>query len=247
MKALVIDNSEPVRKTLVEQINMFCADDISDVFEAEGVVTGLRSINDIQPDIVFLDIEMDDGTGLELLAQLDQINFQLVFVTAFNKYAVDAFKFSAIDFLLKPVDGMELIAAVHKAKSNIEVKHVVSQVKVLQEAVLYNKDKKIVLKNSDAIYIIKVSDIVHCLADGSYTHFYLADGREILISKRLKEYEDLLSSFHFVRTHHAHLVNLNKVVRMDKADGGVLILENNAQVPVSQRKREHVLGLIDNL
>lgn len=247
MKALIIDNSEPVRKALVDQLEVFCINDINSVFEADGVATGLNAIKSLHPDIVFLDIEMDDGTGLDLLSSLDKINFQLVFVTAYNKYAIDAFGFSAIDFLLKPVDPEKLVTAVEKAKANIERQDTISQLKVLQEAMLYNADKKIVLRNSDAIFIVRVSEIIHCKAEGSYTHFYLTDNREILISKGLKEYEELLSPFHFVRAHHAHLVNLNKVTRMDKADGGSLVLENNVVVPVSQRKREYILHLINNL
>ncbi|MCB0697301.1 MAG: response regulator transcription factor [Chitinophagaceae bacterium] len=247
MKALIIDNSEQVRTALVEQLSLFCTEEITHIHEAEGVNSGLSAINEIKPDIVFLDVEMDDGTGLELLTRLGTVTFQLVFVTAYNKYAVDAFKFSAIDFLLKPVDPEELIAAVAKAKLNIEQRDTINQVKVLQEALLYNSDKKIVLRNSDAIYIVKVSEIIHCRAEGSYTHFNLTEKREILISKGLKEYEDLLAPFHFVRTHHAHLVNLNKIVRMEKADGGTLVLDNGTQVPVSQRKREHILQLINNL
>ncbi|MCB0700428.1 MAG: response regulator transcription factor [Chitinophagales bacterium] len=247
MKALIIDNSKQVRSALVDQLNVFCADDITSIDEAEGVSTGLKSIKEHKPDIVFLDVEMDDGTGLDLLKELGAVNFQLVFVTAYNKYAVDAFRFSAIDFLLKPVDPEELVAAVAKAKENIERKDTVNQIKVLQEAMLYNNDKKIVLRNSDAIYIVKVSEIINCRAEGSYTHFNLTDDREILISKGLKEYEELLAPFHFVRAHHAHLVNLNKVVRMDKADGGTLVLDNGVHIPVSQRKREHIIHLINNL
>ena len=247
MKVLVIDNSEHAREALIIQLELFCKVQAKDIAQADGVSTGLNTILEFKPDVVFLDVEMDDGTGIELLSKLEKIEFQLIFVTAYNKYAVDAFRFSAIDYLLKPVDPDKLQQSYTKAKTNIEQKDTANQLKVLEEELLYNSNKKIVLRNSDAIFIVKVSEIIHCKADAAYTHFFLTGDREILVSKRLKEYEELLSPFHFVRVHHSHLVNLNKVIRFDKADGGMLVLEGEISVSVSQRKKEHVLNLINSI
>lgn len=249
MKALIIDNEEPIRNELKNLILEYCPI-IESIDEANGVADGIKAISNIVPDIVFLDVEMGDGTGIDLVKQLNGvITFQLIFITAHNKYAVDAFKLSAIDFLLKPIDSTDLIESVARAEKNIKTKTLNVQLQILQDSLseIKNDDKKIALKDSDSIYFIKISDIIHCEASGAYTIFHINKHKDILISKGIKEFEDLFQSFGFYRTHHSHLVNLKKVVRFDKADGGMLILENNKQVPVSQRKKESLLDLMDKL
>lgn len=249
MKALIIDNEEPIRTELKNLITEYCPT-IEYIDEANGVAAGLKAISNLSPDIVFLDVEMDDGTGMDLIKQLNvAVTFQLVFITAHNRYAVDAFKLSAIDFLLKPIDSAELIESVARAEKNIKTKTLNTQLQILQDSLseIKNDDKKIALKDSDSIYFIKISDIIHCEASGAYTLFHINNHKDILISKGIKEFEDLFQSFGFYRTHHSHLVNLNKIIRFNKADGGVLILDNNKQVPVSQRKKESLLELIDKL
>lgn len=245
MKVLIIDNEAPIRLGLRNQLENFCPE-ISVINEAVGVVTGLKAIETFQPDIVFLDVEMNDGTGLDLLKQLGNHDFQLIFITAHNKYAVDAFKFSAIDFLLKPIDTDDLIASIEKAIIHHKNKDLKNQIQVLNESMnaISLEHKKIVLKDKDAIYFLKVDDIIRCHAEGPYTEFFITDGKKITISKNLKEYEEMLEPFGFVRTHHSHLVNTRKILRFNKTDGGNLIMENNDEVPVSQRKKEHLLEMI---
>jgi two-component system LytT family response regulator len=192
---------------------------------------------------------MDDGTGIELIKKLGSFDFQLIFITAHDKYAVNAFKLSAIDFLLKPIDAEDLIKAVDKAQENLKSKSMELQFQILQESLssITINEKKIVLKDSESIYFVKVSDIVHCKAEGPYTEFYLIPQQKITISKSLKEYEELLEPYGFVRTHHSHLINIKRIVRFDKADGGTLILENKQVVPISQRKREQIMELLNNM
>lgn len=248
MKALIIDNEEPIRTELKSLIREYCPS-IESIDEANGVTTGINAISKINPDIVFLDVEMDDGTGIDLVKQLKgAINFQLVFITAHNKYAIDAFKLSAIDFLLKPIDSTELIESVNRAEKNIKTQSLDKQLRILQESLgeLKNYDRKIALKDSDSIYFVKVSDIIRCEASGAYTIFHINDHKDILISKGIKEFEELLQNFGFFRTHHSHLVNIKKIVRFDKVDGGILILENNEKVPVSHRKKDNLLTLLEN-
>lgn len=245
MKVLIIDNEAPIRAGLRMQLETYVPE-MEDLQEATGVATGLIAIETYQPDIVFLDVEMDDGTGLDLLKKLGNYNFQLIFITAHNKYAVDAFKFSAIDFLLKPIDTDDLMTSVGKAVQQLKNRDLKEQIQVLNESMnkISMEHKKIVLKDKDSIYFVKVNDIIRCHAEGPYTEFFISGGQRIIISKNLKEYEEMLEPFGFIRAHHSHLINIRKITRFDKTDGCNLIMENNDEVPVSQRKKEHLLEII---
>ena len=189
-RTLIIDNEEQIRNGLKMQLKALCPT-VSEIKEASGVSEGLKAISEFNPDLVFLDVEMDDGTGIELINKLGSFNFQLIFITAHDKYAVNAFKLSAIDFLLKPIDAEDLIKAVAKAEENLKNKTMELQFQILQESLssITVNEKKIVLKDSESIYFVKVSDIVHCKAEGPYTEFYLVPQQKITISKSLKEYE----------------------------------------------------------
>ena len=246
MKVLVIDNEEHIRKGLVNNLKKFDAL-VSQVEDAVGVETGAAAIKSFNPDIVFLDVEMDDGTGFDLIKKIGQFNFQLIFITAFDKYAVNAFKLSAIDFLLKPIDIDDLQNTLQKAAEAIKTKDIYSQLEILQNAMIDLKSgvPKIVLKDNKSIYFVKINDIFNCEAEGSYTTFNLADNSKIVISKPLREYEILLEPFGFIRTHNSHLVNSQKIARLDKADGGMIVLENGSNIPVSQRKWDEVLRILN--
>jgi two-component system LytT family response regulator len=245
MKILIIDNEAPIRAGLRMQLETYVPE-MEDLQEATGVASGLFAIETHQPDIVFLDVEMDDGTGLDLLKKLGNFDFQLIFITAHNKYAVDAFKFSAIDFLLKPIDTDDLMTSVGKAVLQLKNRDLKAQIQVLNESMnkISLEHKKIVLKDKDSIYFVKVNDIIRCHAEGPYTEFFISGGQRITISKNLKEYEEMLEPFGFIRAHHSHLINIRKITRFDKTDGCNLIMENNDEVPVSQRKKEHLLEII---
>ena len=248
MKALIIDNDLKVCDGLKQMIENFCPQ-IKELRTANSISTGLELISQFNPDLVFLDVELDEGTGMDLLSKLKQYHFNVVFITAHNKYAVDAFKFSAIDFILKPIGLEDLLNAIQKVTANLADRNLSMQLSILKERMnsLSSVEKKIVLKDSNNMYFIKVSDIIHCKAEGAYTEFYLSNKQKLVISVLLKEYEIMLEPFGFIRTHHSHLVNLKKIQRFDKTDGGSLVLENNQVVPVSQRKKEQVLKLISRL
>lgn len=248
MNILIIDNENAIRVGLVKMINSFCPN-VNQIWEANGVASGIEAIGKYKPDLVFLDVEMDDGTGIQLIEKLGKFDFQLIFITAHDKYAVNAFKLSAIDFLLKPIDSNDLVSAVSKASEKIKSKSLNLQIQILQESLtsLSVNEKKIVLKDSESIYFVKIADIVHCKAEGPYTEFYLIPQQKIIISKSLKEYEEILEPYGFVRPHHSHLVNIKRIVRFDRADGGTIILENKQTIPVSQRKREHIMELLNKI
>lgn len=248
MKILVVDNETNIREGVVSMIENFC-EDVTEIHEAEGVLSGLEKIEEVYPDVVFLDVELDDGTGMDLLLKLKQINFHLIFITAHNKYAIDAFKFSAIDFLLKPIAPDDLIAAFEKAKQLHKNKYLSQQLQIMQQSLLkiVSKEKKIVLKDSSSIYFVNVNDIIRCESSGQYTEFYFEEAKRIVISKSLKEYEELLEPYGFIRPHHSHLINVNKILRFDKVNGGSLILETLEEIPVSHRKKAEILQILDNL
>jgi len=248
MKVLVVDNESNIRDGILKMISNFC-EDVKELHEAVGVTSGLEKIMSINPDVVFLDVELDDGTGMDLLSKLEDINFHLIFITAHNKYAIDAFKFSAIDFLLKPIEPDDLIAAFEKVKQHHKNKHLNNQLQVMQESLnkITAREKKIVLKDSSSIYFINVNDIIRCESDGQYTEFYIENTKKLVISKSLKEYEELLDPFGFIRPHHSHLINLNKILRFDKVNGGSLIMESLEEIPVSHRKKTQILQFLDNL
>jgi two-component system LytT family response regulator len=212
MKILIIDNEADLRSALKNLLQL-CDIDQLDIDEADGVQSGLHKIKTFDPDIVFLDIEMNDGTGFDLLTQLQHIDFQLIVTTAHDAYAIRAFKFSAIDFLLKPIDPDELDASIQKATENLHGNDLKLQLQILMQQISSNTDvnKKIVLNDKRNTYFIKISDIMYCEADGPYTKFYIANESPILVSKSLKDYDDMLSNYGFVRTHHSYLVNATKI------------------------------------
>lgn len=248
MKILLIDNEKEVRVILKDMVAAWSKGEHI-IEEANGVVTGIEKINSFVPDIVLLDVEMNDGTGFDLLKQLINPSFQLIFTTAHNQYAIQAIKFSAIDYLLKPIDPVELNNSLQKAKENISNKSLQNQLAVLMQqfSTKPETDRQLVLKDIDKTYFIKMNDILYCEAEGSYTKFYLSDSEPIFVSRNLRYYEDLLSPAGFFRTHHSCLVNPAKIKVYDrKTDSGTLILEGGHTIPVSQRKKDMVLQLLEN-
>lgn len=248
MTILVVDNEPEVRQTLVQMLQLW-SKGFHLIDEANSVKTGVEKINILQPQIVLLDVEMDDGTGFDLLQQLHNPSFQLIFTTAHNQYAIQAFKFSALDYLLKPIDPAELNAALQKAVDNINNNTLQSQLAVLLQQV-NNKTanlKQIVLKDIDKTYFIKIDDILYCEAEGSYTKFYISNSEPVFVSRNLRSYEELLAPSGFIRTHHSCLVNPAKIKMYDrKTDCGTLVLEGGHTIPVSQRKKDFVIQFLES-
>jgi two-component system, LytTR family, response regulator len=248
MKILLVDNEEGIRKVLREMVEAW-SKGMHYIEEADGVATGVEKINSFNPDVVFLDVEMNDGTGFDLLNQLNKPSFQLIFTTAHNQYAIQAFKFSAIDYLLKPIDPVDLNTALQKALENISSNTLQNQLAVLMQQVgnKNDPDKQIVLKDIDKTYFIKMNDILYCEAEGSYTKFYITNAEPIFVSRNLRSYEELLAPAGFIRTHHSCLVNPTKIKVYDrKTDSGTLILEGGHTIPVSQRKKDFVIQFLEN-
>lgn len=248
MKILLVDNEKTVRETLATMVQNW-SNGMHQIEEAAGVKEGVSTINQLKPDIVLLDVEMDDGTGFDLLQQIPQPGFQLIFTTAHNEYAIQAFRYSAIDYLLKPVDPAELRQALERAMIQISQQTMQQQLSILLQQLggRTDNEKQIVLKDVDKTYFIKIRDILFCEAEGSYTKFYLSNAEPVFVSRNLRSYEEILAPAGFIRTHHSCLVNPAKIKIYDrKTDSGTLILEGGHSVPVSQRKKDFVVQFLEN-
>lgn len=247
IRTLIIDDEAPIRE-LISGILENYSEHTEVCGTADGVKTGLEAIRQHNPDLVLLDVNLTDGTGFDLLRQLDDIRFSVIFITAYEKYAVKAFRFSAVDYIMKPVNIDELLAAIDKAIDLMERKTLNQQLKNFFDNLNSKpEDKKIVLKDSKSIYIVKVADIIRCEADHNYTTFYLTNGKQMIVSKTLKEYEELLSDFMFLRTHQSHLININHIISFEKNEGGYLKMADGSPVPVSKRKRDELMDFFDNI
>ncbi len=247
LRTIIIDDEAPMRHSLEMMLKSSCPN-VKVVADADGVDTGIAAIRKFHPDLVFLDIQMGDGTGFDLLKQLEPIDFKLIFITAYNQYAVRAFKFSALDYLLKPVDPDELTEAVNKTEKLI-VQSLRTQLDTLEDNLnpADRSGKKIILRTFDNIHLVLTKDIVYCESDGNYTSFYLLNNNKILVSNRLKEYDEMLSDQGFFRVHKSFLINLLHIIRFEKAEGGSVVLTNEHKVPVASRKREQLLELFERI
>lgn len=247
LRTLIIDDETHVRRSLSLMLEEECPNVVI-VGTADSVKSGLEAIEKHHPDLVLLDIKMADGTGFDLLQKARPVNFRVIFITAFEEYAIRAFRFSAIDYLLKPVNSMDLAEAISKAVSSIGQDFAL-QLKALEENLASKElsEKKIVLKTNDSIWLIKTREISYCEADMGYTKFYLLNGKTIMVSGNLAEYDEMLREMGFFRAHKSFLVNLSDITRFEKGDGGFLVMSNNDRVPVASRKRDELLEIFQNL
>jgi two-component system LytT family response regulator len=247
LRTLIIDDEAPVRNLINGIIQHYC-EQAEVIATADGVHSGLAAIKKHKPDLVLLDIKLNDGTAFDLLKQLEDIKFAIIFITAYEKYAVNAFRFSAVDYIMKPIHIDELINAIHKASEKTEQQVLSQKLKNFFDNMNSKpEDKKIVLKTSESIFIVKVTDIIRCQADHNYTTFFLTNGKKVLVSKTLKDYDEMLCDYFFFRTHQSHLININHIVSFEKNDGGYLRMADGSSVPVSKRKREELLELFNQI
>ncbi len=246
MKILIIDDETRARKGIINILKLSSMDVII-VGEADGVVAGIEAIIKHKPDLVLLDIDMPDGTGFDLLKGLDYIDFKVIFITAYEEYAVKAFEISAVDYILKPADPQKLLNAIIKAKEMVEKESVSLKLNALFANLdaVKSDSKKLVLKTAEKIFIISTHDIVRCESDMGYTQFFLVDGRNILMSKNLKDYEVILDGLGFFRIHQSHLINLKFIDYYDKTEGGSVIMKDGSMLPLARRKKESFLKLIE--
>ena len=244
---LIVDDERKAREALRSIVQSY--DRAIAVDEADGVASAIRSFESQKPDIILLDIQLADGTGFELLKKIQPVTSRVIFITAFEEYAVRAFRFCAVDYLMKPVNPADLRAALDRACSDVEKDSFATGMKALlgNMSQLSKDQKKIVLKTSEQIFVISIKEIIHLESDKNYTSFFISDGKKILVSRTLKEYEELLSSYGFIRVHQSHLINIDYIDRYDKREGGFVVMKDHSSIPVSSRKKEDLIGLLGQL
>lgn len=249
IKAVLIDDDINLREGMKGLLSLY-APDISIIGEADSVASGVETLSRLNPQVVFLDIQMNDGTGFDMLEKLAEIqgkiNSHIIFITAYEHYAIKAFRFSALDFLLKPVNPDDLEKVIDKIRNVLEKDNDYSHIDLLLENIRKKADnfKRIALSNSDGIHLLDISDIIRCESDDNYTKFFVKNRKTILISKTLKEYEELLTEHDFVRIHQSHLINLAYVKQYVKKDNGFVLMTDGSQLPISQRKKEHIQAVL---
>lgn len=252
INAVLIDDDKNLREGMKGLLTRF-APSIKIIGEADSVATGIKVMDALNPQVVFLDIQLNDGTGFDILEKIAEknntIKSNIVFITAHEQYAIKAFRFSALDFLLKPVDPEELQKVIHKIESVIEKKNDYSHIDLLLENIRKNVDnfKRIALSTSDGIHLFDISDIIRCESADNYTKFYIKNNKPVLISKTLKEYEELLTEHKFERIHQSHLINLNYLKSYIKKDGGYVIMTDGSHLPISQRKKERLQEVLKSI
>lgn len=242
LKVVIIDDELSAREVLITLLKRQPFDLVI-AGEADGVESGVALIEATQPDLVLLDINLKDGTGFDLLKSLDQIKFKLIFITAYDHFALNAIKFSALDYILKPINPNELKRAIELAFSAIEMESMNIKLNAFFNNFKYldQAARKIVLNTANSVYLLSIQDIVRCQLDEEGTLFYLANGEQILAAKPLKTYVELLTDYNFIRIHRNHLVNLEFIERFDRKNESVLILKDKAIVPVSEQYKEVLL------
>ena len=242
LKTILIDDELKSRDNLRQLLLKYCPN-VEIVAEAGSAVEALNLIRELKPDLIFLDIEMGEVSGFDLLKLLSgQQSFEVVFVTAFDKYGIQAVKACAIDYLLKPINILELSNAVEKASVQINPKRENERLKELVANIDRGDDEqRIAIPLSDKIEFLAINKIVRLEAEGNYTHIYLDNKNQYLVCKTLKEYQELLENQNFIRTHQSHLVNFRKISAYVKTDGGYIAMEDGSQVPISRQKKDEVL------
>lgn len=238
MTAIIVDDEEGARKTLVAMLKRFCPE-VQIIGEASTVKQARRLIKEYQPKLLFLDIKMPYETGFDLLESVTEYSFHVIFTTAYNNYAIKAIKFSAIDYLLKPIEVKELQRAVKKA---VNSKISLAQLEVLKSHQFNNENEKIVLPFKEGFKVVNCQEIVRLEGARNYTWIYFINGNRILVAKTLKEYEELLTDYGFLRIHQSHLINLKCVAEYIKGRGGKVKLIDNSIVEVARSKKQLLLS-----
>lgn len=241
LKAVLIDdelNSIDVLKILIAQ---YCPN-VNVIGTAQDASSGSKLINHCEPDLVFLDIEMPSASGFDMLDRISKKNFQTIFITAYDHYALRAIKYYTLDYLLKPVDIDELVSAVHKAEEKMRHEYTYSALDIVKKYINRETTSKIAIPTANGLQFVGIADIVRCEADGNYTRMHVLGNQNYLITRTLKDYEELLASHNFIRIHHAHLINLAHIEKYVKGEGGYVIMTDGSVVDISKRKKQEFLG-----
>ena len=240
LKAVLVDDEFQSRNLLSKLLSG--NPDIQVVGQASTIEEAYQAITDLQPGLIFLDVMLTEATGFDLLKRFDQISFEIIFTTAHDEYALRAFRFNAIDYLLKPIDPDELQSAIQKAKSKWQASQFTTREhldNLYQDVRNPNRlNQKIAIPTSDGFILQPLNDIIYCQAEGNYTQFYLTAQRKLLSSYTLKQYDSMLSDYHFFRTHKSFLINLEHVQQYKRGEGGTALMSNGVEIEISRRNKE---------
>ncbi|MFT3750736.1 MAG: LytTR family DNA-binding domain-containing protein [Agriterribacter sp.] len=244
IKAIIVDDEPKGRMALREKIKVYCPT-VDIVGQAGDGLEAIVLIDTLKPELLFLDIEMPQMNGFEILKQIKEKNFFIIFTTAYDQYAIQAIKYSAFDYLLKPIDIEELRTAVNKIETTNE-NQFKAQIKLLQEnlAMPVKKLHKLAIPTQEGILFVDINHVIHLEASSNYTTIYLTDKTKIVASKTLKEFNELLPVDMFFRTHHSHIINLNFIKRYIKGDGGQIELTDGSYVEVSRKNKEAFMQVV---
>ena len=246
MKVIIVDDQISVRNSISTILNEDYPE-LEIIATAGTIEEGISVISKTKPDLLFLDVELPDGTGFELLQEMAPVDFKVIFITGHQEYALKAIKMSALDFILKPFERDEIHGAVDKASALINNEEEQIKLQALSEN-LENKKilKRIVLPTSENLHLVAISDIIRAEADSNYTMFFIAGGQKIMVSRTIKEFDTLLSGSGMLRVHQSHLVNISFVDKYIRRDGGSLQLKDGTSIPVSQNLRKKVISAIND-
>jgi two-component system, LytTR family, response regulator len=247
INAIIVDDEKSGRALLLLLLKEHCPN-VNVLDTASSISQGLDLINKLNPDLVFLDIELPDGSGFDLLNKIENPNFSVIFVTAYDTYAIKAFKFSAIDYLLKPVDEEELVTAVKHAEKH-KKENLFPSIDALNKnySALRSESGKLGLTTQTGLVFVEIDDLVRCEADGKYTICYFTNKTKIVVSRNLKEFEDFLSEHNFIRIHNSHLVNMKYIKQYHSGRGGYVLMSDGSTVDVSQRKKDEFLKRLNKI
>jgi two-component system LytT family response regulator len=255
LRAVIIDDETNAREALTNLIRIV-SPDLQICGQAKNADEGISVIRSERPNLIFLDIQMPGKTGFDLLSSFDNVDFGVVFTTAYQEYAIRAFRFSAIDYLLKPIDPDELLSAVAKFKTTVRSINQ-EQLKILHEQLdpargarlierKRNDNQRIALPTAEGIHFVQMTEIIQCESLGSYTKFHLVKGPSIVVSRLLKEYEEILDNYYFFRVHQSNIINLEHIKRYVKGDGGQVWMSDNTEIEVSRRRKDEFLALLSD-
>jgi two-component system LytT family response regulator len=249
IRTIIIDDEQHCIDRLKHLLNEHCTSSVELTGVFQVFEEGVTAIKKLQPDLLFLDVQLQDKTGFDLLQQFNEINFEVIFTTAHEKYAVQAFKFSAVDYLLKPVDADDLKQAINKLQQKISKEEVSKKFDVLFYNLknIQSTSKRITVPTIKGFEFLQVHDIVRCQSDINYTIIFLKGKQKITVAKTLKEFEELLIDHNFFRVHNSHLINLSYIKSYNKGKGGTVTMTDSSEVEVSTRRKDGFLKRLEEL
>jgi two-component system, LytTR family, response regulator len=249
IKTIIIDDEQHCIDRLKRLLSEHCSASIQLDGAFKTNEDGIVAIKKLQPDLVFLDVQLNDKTGFDLLQQFNEIDFEVIFTTAHEKYAVQAFKFSAVDYLLKPVDANDLKHAVNKLQQRMSKEEVSKKFETLFQNLknIQTNSKRITVPTLKGFEFLQVNDIIRCQSEINYTIIFLKDKQKLTVAKTLKEFEGLLTDYNFYRVHNSHLINLNCIKSYNKGKGGTVTMTDNSEIEVSTRRKDEFLKKLAEL